>query len=99
MGIGGVCCLRAVREMSALRAGRLQGGAGIWRIDLKTMLLIAAHGSPIADANADWQLLAENVRTRNIFDRVEVCFLECNEPSIPEAIDACIQAGASRLTV
>lgn len=64
---------------------------------MKSALLVMVHGSPRPTANADMLRVVELVRQRGTFDIVEVGFLECNEPSISEAIDRCVRLGASRV--
>lgn len=66
---------------------------------MKTALLIAAHGSPVHDANADLVRIAADIRSAGKYDLVEVCFLESNEPSIPQAIGNSVQSGAGRIIV
>jgi sirohydrochlorin ferrochelatase len=41
--------------------------------------------------------VVEEVKTRGVFDLVEVGFMECNAPTIPEAVDACAAAGAGKV--
>jgi sirohydrochlorin ferrochelatase len=60
-------------------------------------LLVLVHGSPRARANDDLFRVVEVVRARGVFPIVRVGFMECNEPSIPEAIDACVADGATRV--
>lgn len=64
-------------------------------------LLVMVHGSPRASANAEMFRVVEELKgrpeTRERFPVVEVGFMECNEPSIPEAIDRCVTAGAERV--
>jgi sirohydrochlorin ferrochelatase len=55
------------------------------------------HGSPNAEANADMHRVADVVRGRKAFDMVEVGFMECNEPTISEAIDSCAARGATSI--
>lgn len=64
---------------------------------MKTALLVMVHGSPRPVANADMFRVVDVVRARGAFDIVEAGFMECNEPSIPEAIETCIRAGAERV--
>jgi len=64
---------------------------------MKTALLVMVHGSPRPAANADMFRVVEIVKLRGAFDIVEAGFMECNEPSIPEAIETCIRAGAGRV--
>lgn len=56
------------------------------------------HGSPRPVANEDMFRVVEVVKARGAFDIVQVGFMECNAPSIPDAIDLCIDAGASAIT-
>ncbi len=60
-------------------------------------LLVLVHGSPRPEANADMFRVVEEIRRRGVFPIVEVGFLECNAPGIPEAIDACVTQGATRI--
>lgn len=62
-----------------------------------TALLILVHGSPRPTANTDMFRVVEIIRQRNLFPIVEVGFLECNEPSIPEAIENCVSKGATHI--
>ena len=61
-------------------------------------LLVMVHGSPRPIANTDMFRVIEVIRARGIFPIVEAGFMECNEPSIPEAIDRCAAAGATVIT-
>jgi sirohydrochlorin ferrochelatase len=62
-------------------------------------LVVLVHGSPRPVANAEMFRVVESLRDRpgvaERFPVVEVGFMECNEPSIPEAIDRCVAVGAS----
>ena len=64
---------------------------------MKTALLVMVHGSPRPVANGDMFRVVEEVKARNIFDHVAVGFMECNEPTIPEAVDACAAEGVGRV--
>lgn len=59
------------------------------------------HGSPRPVANEDMFRVVEDLRARPDagarFPIVEVGFMECNEPTIPDAIDRCVAAGADRI--
>jgi sirohydrochlorin ferrochelatase len=57
-------------------------------------LLVMVHGSPRPIANSDMFRVLELIRSRGAYPIVEAGFLECNEPSIPEAIDICVTRGA-----
>jgi len=64
-------------------------------------LLVMVHGTPRPEANTDMFRVVEDLRNRpdaaDRFPVVEVGFMECNEPTIPEAIDRCVHAGATRV--
>ena len=64
---------------------------------MKTALLVMVHGSPRPESNDDMFAVVDMVRQRNIFPVIEVGFMECNEPTIPEAIANCVQQGATRV--
>lgn len=64
---------------------------------MKTALLVMVHGSPRPVANEDMFRVVEEVKARNVFDYVQVGFMECNEPTIPDAVDACAAEGAERI--
>jgi sirohydrochlorin ferrochelatase len=60
-------------------------------------LLVMVHGSPRPAANEVVFAVAELIRRRQLFDIVEVCFMELNEPSIPAAIAHCVELGATHV--
>ena len=64
-------------------------------------LLVMVHGSPRAIANEDMFRVVDDLRSRSdaggLFPVIEVGFMECNEPTIPEAIERCVRAGAHRV--
>ena len=64
---------------------------------MKTALLVMVHGSPRPVANGDMFRVVEEVKARAVFDHVAVGFMECNEPTIPDAVDACAAEGAERV--
>lgn len=64
---------------------------------MTTALLVMVHGSPRPVANEDMFRVVEEVKRRGAFDRVEVGFMECNEPTIPDVIDTCVWNGAGRI--
>ena len=61
-------------------------------------LLVMVHGSPRPIANEEMFRVVEVVKERGAFPIVEVGFMECNEPSIPEAIERCVAQGAGSIT-
>ena len=60
-------------------------------------LVVMVHGSPRPIANAEMFRVVEAVKGRGAFPIVEVGFMECNEPTIPEAIAACVGQGAREI--
>jgi sirohydrochlorin ferrochelatase len=60
-----------------------------------TALLLIAHGSRRAEANADLDWLADTLRARQRFDVIATSYLELVEPTIAAAGDACAAAGAT----
>ncbi len=64
---------------------------------MKTALLVMVHGSPRPVANEDMYRVVETVKKRGAFDAVQVGFMECNAPTIPDTIEACVAGGAERI--
>lgn len=64
---------------------------------MKTALLVMVHGSPDPSANDPMFGVVDMIRQRRIYGIVEAGFLECNEPTIPEAIATCVERGAERI--
>ncbi len=64
-------------------------------------LLIVAHGSRRAASNEEVITLASGLeeRLRDQYSTVSVGFLELAEPSIPMALQACVNQGAATITV
>jgi sirohydrochlorin cobaltochelatase len=60
-------------------------------------LLVMVHGSPRPESNNAMFAVVDEVRNREIFEHVEVGFMECNEPDIPTAIDNIVAKGAQRV--
>jgi sirohydrochlorin ferrochelatase len=60
-------------------------------------LLLIAHGSREAEANADLHLLAEEIRNQHRYGVVQAGFLELAHPSIEEAAHQCVAAGANEV--
>jgi sirohydrochlorin ferrochelatase len=65
---------------------------------VKTALLLIAHGSRHADANADLLHAVEQLRGRG-FGIVEASFLELAEPDIDTAAARCVEQGAERVVL
>lgn len=62
-------------------------------------LLLVAHGSRLNSANEEIACLIGRLqsKTGSDFDRVMPAFLELAEPSIPDAIQQCVDAGAKEI--
>jgi sirohydrochlorin ferrochelatase len=65
---------------------------------MKTALLLIAHGSRHADANADLHHLAQVLRQRG-HAIVVASFLELAEPGIVESGRQCVAEGAARVVL
>jgi sirohydrochlorin cobaltochelatase len=63
----------------------------------QTALLLMAHGSPDPAANQPIEQVAARISATNSYTQVVVCYMELNQPSIPEALDDLIERGAQRL--
>jgi sirohydrochlorin ferrochelatase len=63
---------------------------------MKTALLLIAHGSRQAEANADLHHVAEEMERRG-YALVVPSFLELAEPGIDEGAACCVAAGAERV--
>lgn len=55
------------------------------------------HGSPRPVANEEMYRVVEVVKSKGAFPIVEVGFMECNEPTIPDAIDSCVGQGVQEI--
>jgi len=64
-------------------------------------ILLIAHGSRRSESNEEVQQLTHTLRNRLDRKAIILCcaFLEQARPSIPEGIDACIQAGARSILI
>jgi len=65
---------------------------------MKTALLLMAHGSRNAEANADLEFVADRLRGGD-YDPVVASFLELAEPSIVEGGRRCCREGAQRVVM
>jgi sirohydrochlorin ferrochelatase len=66
---------------------------------IPTALLLIAHGSRRAEANADLEHLAGLLRGRGEFAIVQPSYLELCEPAIVPGGDMCIAGGAKRVVM
>ena len=63
----------------------------------QTAVLLIAHGSRQAEANADLFHIADELRKRGPYAIVEPAFLELAEPTIDRGGEKCVQLGAKRV--
>lgn len=63
----------------------------------KTALLLIAHGSRRAEANADLEHLAEKIRARGEYYFVQASYLELCPPDIVSGGINCVEGGAERV--
>jgi len=61
---------------------------------MKTALLLIAHGSRNAEANADLVALADGLRESAEYPIVEPAYLELAQPTIDDAGRKCVMQGA-----
>ena len=66
-------------------------------LETGTAILLIAHGSRLAAANADLLQLAEQLRSRFPNHVVETAYLELTEPTIPQGAARCVTLGATRV--
>lgn len=63
--------------------------------DRRVALLLIAHGSRRAEANADLDFIAEQLRARGRYQLVQPSFLELAKPDIETGGELCVRGGAS----
>ena len=64
---------------------------------MPSAILLIAHGSRRAVANADLVALAELVRARRPEEIVEIAYLELAEPTIPQGAARCVARRATHV--
>lgn len=62
-------------------------------------LLLIAHGSRRAEANADLDYLAAELRARGGYEFVQPAYLELCDPGIVAGGEMCVAAGAGRVVM
>lgn len=62
-------------------------------------LLLIAHGSRRAEANADLHHVAEQILARGRYPVVQVSYLELAEPTIPAGGELCVRQGAMEVVM
>src|SRR5262245_7416449 len=63
----------------------------------QTALLMIAHGSSRAEANADLSRLADELRQSGRFANVQPAYLELAEPDIDAGAEMCVRQGVKRV--
>ncbi len=66
-------------------------------MELKTALLLIAHGSRQEEANADLHFMVTALRGLGRYSIVEASFLELAEPDIHAGAAGCVERGAERV--
>ncbi len=66
---------------------------------MKRAIVLVDHGSRVAEANAQLEAVAERLRERVPERVVRIAHMELAEPSLDQAIDACVAAGAEEVVV
>lgn len=67
--------------------------------DSATALLFVAHGTPLEAANAPIVRIARQSGDELGYGTTEVAYLDCNQPTIPVAIDQLADSGYRRLVI
>lgn len=84
--------------MSAIALDRVRAAdPSLGQSHKESALLLMAHGTPLAEANGPLERIAGRLGVATDYCRVTVGYLDCNEPTIPAAIDSLVEEGASRL--
>lgn len=66
---------------------------------MNTGILLMAHGSREAEANADLVHVAESLRSRGPHALVEAAFLELAQPNIEQGAELLVERGAERIVM
>lgn len=62
-------------------------------------ILLVAHGSRRAEANADLIRLAEMISDKVSEEIIEIGYLELTEPTIPDGLKKCAERGATDVAI
>jgi sirohydrochlorin cobaltochelatase len=87
---------RSPRSTLLLPSRRESGPGGEGQPD-QTALLLMAHGSPDPAANQPIEQVAARIRATSYYAQVVVCYMDLNQPSIPDAIDDLVAGGARQM--
>lgn len=64
---------------------------------MTTAVLLIAHGSRRTEANHDLVIIADRLREQSDYPIIVPSYLELAEPSIPNGIQQCVEAGADHV--
>ena len=65
----------------------------------KTCLILIGHGSKLPHNKETIEKLADEIRKRSRFDRVEIAFMVRNKPAIPETLEKVLQQGITKIVL
>lgn len=68
-----------------------------YNLVMSSAIVLIAHGSRRAEANADLARMAEMLQPRIPEHRVQIAYLELADPAIPEALENCAAQGARQI--
>jgi len=86
------------RLMSAIALDRVRAvDPSLGQERQQAALLLMAHGTPDEAVNAPLERIAGRLGVVSDYCRVTVSYLDCNEPTIPAAIDSLVESGISRI--
>jgi sirohydrochlorin ferrochelatase len=66
---------------------------------MPSAILLVAHGSRRAEANADLVRLAEMISDKVDEEIIEIGYLELTEPTIPDGLKKCAERGATEVAI
>ena len=66
---------------------------------MKLAVLVIAHGSRLKAANEDLYGIVRWLRAAGRWDAVDPCFLQFEEPNLPQAVERAIRQGAKKLVL
>jgi precorrin isomerase len=62
-------------------------------------ILLMGHGSRVPGAGKDMEEVAERLREKFGYARIEICFMSGLKPHFPEALENCVSQGATEVLV
>lgn len=95
-----VSCLGFHEKMVAITLDRVRAvdpNAGSLSVGLRAALLVMAHGTPLEEANKPVQRITACLHKAAGYSLSVTAYLDCNMPSIPDAIDSLIAQGVQKI--